>query len=224
MGKIRVLIADNHPVFREGLSRLFQEEEDLECVATAQDGKEAVMLAQKLQPDVAIIDVNMPETSGIEAVKQIKKACPNTGILMLSAYKYSHYVISSIQAGADGYLVKNIPRQKLVEAIRLIHTGQGVFNLEASSGVLRRLVTRANGISTSHTILHDRELEVLKLVARGMTNKQIANELNISENTVGTHLVKIFRKLGVQSRTEAILYALREGLIATDEIAGVQET
>lgn len=224
MRKIRVLIADNHPVFREGLSRLFQEEEDLECVATAEGGEEAVRLAQELQPDVAIIDVNMPETSGIDAVKQIKKVCPNTGILMLSAYKYSHYVISSIQAGADGYLVKSIPRHKLVEAIRLINMGQGVFNLEASSDVLRKLTTGANGVAMSSSVLHGRELEVLKLAAKGMTNRQIANELNISENTVGTHLVKIFRKLEVQSRTEAILYALKEGLITTDEITGSRET
>ena len=224
MCKIRVLIADNHPVFREGLARLFQEEEDLECVATAQDGKEAIKLARELLPDVAIIDVNMPETSGIDAVKEIKKACPTTGILMLSAYKYSHYVISSIQAGADGYLVKNIPRHKLVEAVRLIHAGQGVFNLEASSEALRTLTTGANGIVMSSSVLRRRELEVLKLAAKGMTNKRIANELNISDNTVGTHLVKIFRKLDVQSRTEAILYALKEGLISTDEIAGSQET
>jgi len=106
----------------------------------------------------------------------------------------------------------------------LIHAGQGVFNLEASSEALRTLTTGANGIVMSSSVLHRRELEVLKLAAKGMTNKQIANELSISDNTVGTHLVKIFRKLDVQSRTEAILYALKEGLISTDEIAGSQET
>lgn len=224
MRKIRVLIADNHPVFREGLARLFQEEEDLECVATAQDGKEAIKLAQELLPDVAIIDVNMPEVSGIDALKQIRKVCPAMGILMLSAYKYSHYVNSSIQAGADGYLMKNIPRHKLIEAIRMIHAGQGVFNLEASGGVLRKLTAGAGGAGANSSALHRRELEVLRLVAKGMTNKHIASELNISDNTVGTHLVNIFRKLGVESRTEATLYALREGLITTDELAGGQET
>ena len=224
MRKIRVLIADNHPVFREGLARLFQEEEDLECVATAQDGKEAIKLAQELLPDVAIIDVNMPEVSGIDALKQIRKVCPSMGILMLSAYKYSHYVNSSIQAGADGYLVKNIPRHKLIEAIRMIHAGQGVFNLEASGGVLRKLTAGVGGAGANSSALHRRELEVLRLVAKGMTNKHIASELNISDNTVGTHLVNIFRKLGVESRTEATLYALREGLITTDELAGGQET
>lgn len=224
MEKIRVLIADNHPVFLEGLARLFQEEEDLECVATAQDGEEAIRLAQELLPDVAVIDVNMPHISGIEALKQIRKTCPSIGILMLSAYKYSHYVNSSIQAGADGYLMKNIPRHKLIEAIRLIHAGNGVFNLKASSGVLRRLTAGADGAAANPSTLHKRELEVLKLVAKGMTNKQIASELNISDNTVGTHLVNVFRKLRVESRTEATLLALREGLITTDEITGSRET
>lgn len=181
MEKIRVLIADNHPVFLEGLARLFQEEEDLECVATAQDGEEAIRLAQELLPDVAVIDVNMPHISGIEALKQIKKTCPSISVLMLSAYKYNHYVNSSIQAGADG-------------------------------------------AAANPSTLHKRELEVLKLVAKGMTNKQIASELNISDNTVGTHLVNVFRKLRVESRTEATLYALREGLITTDEITGSRET
>lgn len=224
MEKIRVLIADNHPIFLEGLARLFQEEEDLECVATAQDGEEAIRLAQELLPDVAVIDVNMPHISGIEALKQIRKTCPSIGILMLSAYKYSHYVNSSIQAGADGYLMKNIPRHKLIEAIRLIHAGNGVFNLKASSGVLRRLTAGADGATANPSTLHKRELEVLKLVAKGMTNKQIASELNISDNTVGTHLVNVFRKLKVESRTEATLLALREGLITTDEITGSRET
>lgn len=224
MRKIRVLIADNHPVFREGLARLFQEEDDLECVATAKDGEEAIRLAQEFMPDVAVIDVNMPQTSGIEALKQIRKTCPSIGILMLSAYKYSHYVNSSIQAGADGYLVKNIPRHKLIEAIRMIHAGQGVFNLEVSGGVLRRLTAGASDSTANPSVLHKRELEVLKLVAKGMTNKQIANELNISDNTVGTHLVNVFRKLGVESRTEATLHAFKEGLITTDEIAGTRET
>lgn len=224
MEKIRVLIADNHPVFLEGLARLFQEEEDLESVATAQDGEEAIRLAQELLPDVAVIDVNMPHISGIEALKQIKKTCPSIGVLMLSAYKYNHYVNSSIQAGADGYLVKNIPRRKLIEAIRMIHTGDGVFNLKASGGILRRLTVGADGAAANPSTLHKRELEVLKLVAKGMTNKQIASELNISDNTVGTHLVNVFRKLRVESRTEATLYALREGLITTDEITGSRET
>lgn len=224
MEKIRVLVADDHPLFREGLSRLFQDEKDLECVATAEDGEEAVRLTQELCPDVAILDVNMPKLTGIDAARQIKNTCPKTAVLMLSAYKYNHYVITSIQAGVDGYLLKNTPRSELIEAIRMIHSGKGVFNLEAISKILRKLTSGKDSAKSGPNELRKRELEVLKLAARGMSNKQISSELNITDNTVGTHLVSVFRKLGVESRTEATLYALKEGLISTDDIASKKET
>ena len=224
MEEIRIIIADDHPLFREGLCRLFQDEEGLECVAMAENGKEAVRLSQELHPDVVILDVNMPELTGIDAAKQIKKTCPKTAILMLSAYKYNHYVITSIQAGVDGYLLKNTPRSELIEAIRMIHSGKGIFNIEAISKILRKLTSETGSAESGHNELRRRELEVLKLAARGMSNKQISSELNITDNTVGTHLVNIFRKLGVESRTEAALYALKEGLISTDDIASKGET
>ncbi len=224
MEKIRVLIADDHPLFREGLCRLFQDEEGLECIAMAEDGEEAVKLTQELRPDVAILDVNMPKLTGVDAARQIKQTCPKTAVLMLSAYKYNHYVITSIQAGVDGYLLKNTPRSELIESIRMIHSGKGIFNIEAISKILRRLTSGTGSAESSPNELRKRELEVLKLTARGMSNKQISSELNITDNTVGTHLVNIFRKLGVESRTEATLYALKEGLISTDDIASRGET
>jgi len=224
MGKIRVLIADDHPLFREGLCRLFQDEEGLECIAMAEDGEEAVKLTQELRPDVAILDVNMPKLTGIDAARQIKQTCPKTAVLMLSAYKYNHYVIASIQAGVDGYLLKNTPRSELIESIRMIHSGKGIFNIEAISKILRRLTSGTDSAESGANELRKRELEVLKLTARGMSNKQISSELNITDNTVGTHLVNIFRKLRVESRTEAALYALKEGLISTDDIASKRET
>jgi len=224
MEKIRILVADDHPLFREGLCRLFQDEKGLDCVTTAEDGEEAVRLTQELCPDVAILDVNMPNLTGIDAARQIKKTCPKTAVLMLSAYKYNHYVITSIQAGVDGYLLKNTPRSELIEAIRMIHAGKGVFNLEAISKVLRKLTSGTDSAKSGPNELRKRELEVLKLAARGMSNKQISSELNITDNTVGTHLVSVFRKLGVESRTEAALYALKEGLISTDDIASKEET
>ncbi len=224
MGKIRVLIADDHPLFREGLCRLFQDEEGLECIAMAEDGEEAVKLTQELRPDVAILDVNMPKLTGIDAARQIKQTCPKTAVLMLSAYKYNHYVIASIQAGVDGYLLKNTPRSELIESIRMIHSGKGIFNIEAISKILRRLTSGTDSAESGANELRKRELEVLKLTARGMSNKQISSELNITDNTVGTHLVNIFRKLRVESRTEAALYALKEGLISTDDIASKGET
>jgi DNA-binding NarL/FixJ family response regulator len=143
---------------------------------------------------------------------------------MLSAYKYNHYVITSIQAGVDGYLLKNTPRSELIDAIRMIHSGKGVFNLEAISKVLRKLTSGADSAKSDHNELRKRELEVLKLAASGMSNKQISSELNITDNTVGTHLVSVFRKLGVESRTEAALYALKEGLISINDIASKEET
>jgi len=224
MGKIRVLVADDHPLFREGLCRLFQDEEGLECIAMAEDGEEAVKLTQELRPDVAILDVNMPKLTGIDAARQIKQTCPKTAVLMLSAYKYNHYVITSIQAGVDGYLLKNTPRSELIESIRMIHSGKGIFNIEAISKILRRLTSGTDSAESGPNELRKRELEVLKLTARGMSNKQISSELNITDNTVGTHLVNIFRKLRVESRTEAALYALKEGLISTDDIASKGET
>ena len=224
MEKIRVLIADDHPLFREGLCRLFQDEEGLECIAMAEDGEEAVKLTQELRPDVAILDVNMPKLTGIDAARQIKQTCPKTAVLMLSAYKYNHYVITSIQAGVDGYLLKNTPRSELIESIRMIHSGKGIFNIEAISKILRRLTSGTDSAESGPNELRKRELEVLKLTARGMSNKQISSELNITDNTVGTHLVNIFRKLRVESRTEAALYALKEGLISTDDIASKGET
>jgi len=220
---IRVLVADNHPIFREGLSHLFRRKRGMQCVGMAQDGEEAVKLAQELQPDVAIIDVEMPKINGIDAARQIKQTCPNTAVLMLSAYKHTHYIIASVQAGADGYLLKDTPRSELMEAIRMIHSGKGVFGIEAT-GEIRRKMTEATGdAGLSPQKLHNRELEVLKWVAKGMTNKQISHELGITENTVGTHIAHIFGKLGVESRTEAALCALMEGLININDIAERQE-
>lgn len=225
MENIRVLVADDHPIFREGLSRLFCDERGLDCVAMAQDGEEAVKLTQKFQPDVAILDVEMPKINGLDAARQIKKTCSNTAVLMLSAYKYNDYIIAAIQAGVDGYLLKDTPRSELIEAIRMIHSGKGVFNLEATGKILQRITAAKDSTGLlGPDGLRSRELEVLKLVAKGMTNKAISHKLSITENTVGTHLGHIFKKLGVDSRTEAALFALKEGLININDIAEGQET
>lgn len=223
MEKIRVLIADDHPLFGEGLCRLLNHEKDLYCIGVAVDGLEAVKLAKELHPDVTLIDVSMPKMNGIEAAKQIKRICPTTAILMLSAYKYQHYVLACMEAQADGYLLKTTPRKELIYAIRMVHGGQGVFNLEAISNVFHGLVSLTGKQRAGSCKLHSRELQVLKLAARGMSNKQIASELGISSNTVGTHFVSIFRKLGVESRTEAALYALKEGFITMDDVASEAE-
>jgi DNA-binding NarL/FixJ family response regulator len=216
--KIKVLVADDHPVFREGLCRLLEDEKDIEVVAQAADGKEAIKLAKELLPDVAIIDVVMPGVGGIEATRQIKAACPATAILMVSAYAYEAYILASLQAGAAGYLLKNALSSQLVNAIRLVHGGEAVFNFKAISKSMRRIIGDKGELKGSLEGLHRRELEVLKLAAKGLSNKEIAAELFISERTVQTHLVNIFRKLKVGSRTEAVLHALKEGWLTLDDL------
>ena len=219
MEKIRLLIADDHPTFLEGLSRLLQDEEDLECIAKSTDGVETIKLAKELEPDVAIIDVSMPNLNGIEAAKQIKAACPTTAVLMISGFEYQSYIVASLQAGARGYMSKNAPLNEIVSAIRLVHKGGSVLDLKDTDKVVRYLTARGGSNKIDFEQLQSRELEVLKLAAKGMSNKEIAKELFISERTVQTHLVNIFRKLGVGSRTQAVLDGLRKGWLTLDNLS-----
>lgn len=218
MEKIRVLVADDHVLVRDGLCQLLEAQEDLECVARAKNGEEAVKLANKFLPDVAIIDVAMPEMNGIEAARQIKAACPSTAILIVSAYKYSYYVLACIRAGVDGYLLKDTPRDEFVSTIRAVHAGKRVFDVKAIDGILHDIATKKDTARLGLGELGTRELQVLKLAAMGMGNKEIGHELGITADTVGSHFVNIFRKLGVQSRTEAVLYALKEGWFNIDDL------
>ena len=219
MAKIRLLIADDHPTFRDGLARLLEDEEDLECIAKSGDGVEAVKLAKELRPDVAIVDVSMPNLNGIEATKQIKVACPATAVIMVSAFDYQSYILSSLQAGAAGYVLKDTPLPELISAIRLVHKGGSVLDLKATDKIVRHLATGDGSNKTGLEFLQPREAEIVKLAAKGMSNKEIARELFISERTVQTHLVKVFRKLGVSSRTQAVLHALSRGWLTMDDLS-----
>ena len=220
MEKIRVLIADDHPSFREGLSRLLEEEGDIEVVAQAGDGLEAVKLASELLVGVAIIDVAMPRLNGIEATRQIKAACPATAILIVSAFDYESYVLGAVEAGAAGYLLKNVRVRELVAAIRALHTGEMVLGPTAANKLFSSLTHTTGRVipGQARRELQQRELEVLKLAAKGMRNKEIANALVVSVRTVQTHLVNIFAKLEVGSRTEAVLYAMRKGWLTLDDL------
>lgn len=218
MKKIRVLVADDHPVFQEGLCRLLEAENDIEVVAKAATSEETVRLAKDLMPDVAIIDVAMPSFNGIEAARQIKGACPTICILMLSAFGYESYLLASLRAGAAGYLLKTTPPRELVSAVRSVDTGEAVFNMKAISKTLRHLTAEESEQKKGAGELHHRELEVLKLAAKGMSNAKIATELCISDRTVQTHMFNIFGKLTVGSRTEAVLRALREGWLTLDDL------
>ena len=221
MDKIRVLVGHGHPVFSEGLSRLLRDEKDIEVVATAMDGEEAVRMTKELKPDVALIDIAMPKLNGIEVAKQIKTYCPTTAILMLSKYEYGANMLPSLRAGALGYLLETCPLSELVSAIHSVHAGEEVFAPKAAADVLHRLAAQ-RGENVHPEDLHPRELEVLRLVTKGMSNKDIGRELTISERTVSTHLANIFRKLEVGSRTGAAACALKKGWIAFDDLAGIK--
>ena len=212
---LRVLIGDDHALFAEGMRRMLENESDISFLGVASNGEEAVSMAIKLSPDMVILDVVMPVLDGIEAARRIKSDCPNTMILMLSAYNYESYLLASIESGVDGYLSKNTAPRSLLNAIRLLSDGLGVF----CSNDIRDLITRVrhkNSKSMERHILRDRELELLMMVATGMSNKMIANELSLSQNTVRSHFAKIFRKLNVNSRTEAVVAASKMGLISIE--------
>ncbi len=218
MQKIKVLIADDHALVLEGLSHLLDNQEDIECVGLARNGEEAIRLVEKTHPDIAILDVAMPKIDGIQALKTIKQLSPDTDVLIISAYDYINYVLACVEAGASGYLLKtNLPATGFVNAIRTIHMGELVFDREATGRMFRRMAKSGLTDKSSYADLHIRELEILKLAARGMSNKEIARELVISKYTVATHFAHIFKKLQVESRIEAVFYAVKHGWITTDE-------
>lgn len=215
--EIRVVIADDHPAFREGLCRLLDEEVGITVVGTAADGEAAVKQIAEHKPGVAVLDVTMPKLNGIEATKQIRSVSPDTKVLIVSAHSFSSYILAALRAGAAGYILKTAALDEIINAVRLVNAGEGVFDLKAGGRVLSRL---ADGKIEKKAIdlLHPRELEVLKLAAKGMGNKEIARELVISERTVHSHLINIFRKLEVGSRTEAVLHALKEGWLTLEDL------
>jgi two-component system, NarL family, response regulator LiaR len=188
------------------------DENDLKVVGQASDGEEVVRLSQDLKPDVAILDVSMPKLNGIEATKLIKEHDPRTAVLIVSAFNYQTYVLASLRAGAAGYLTKDTPTCELLSAVRLAYAGDGVIDRSLANNLIRQLIANKDG-NKKHLELYPREIEVLKLTSRGMRNKEIGKSLNISERTVQAHLSNIFAKLEVDSRTEAVLQSLKQGVL-----------
>lgn len=220
MDKIKVLLVEDHVVVREGTRELIRHEADMEVVGEASDGEEAVELANKLQPGVVIMDISMPKLSGIEATKQIKALRPDTAVLILTAYDYDQYIFALLEAGAAGYLLKNVRGRELIDAIRAVYAGESVLHPAVARRVICRLVSPAPGHIETRVIepLSEREMEVLKLAAKGTSNKGIAEQLFLSPRTVQAHLGNIFTKLGVASRTEAVLYGLRKGWLTLEDL------
>jgi DNA-binding NarL/FixJ family response regulator len=213
---ITVLLADDHALVREGTRRLLEAEPDIRVVAEAGDGIEAVAQAERWHPDVAIMDIAMPGMRGIEATRRIKARVPKVAILALTAYDDEQYVLALLDAGAAGFLLKDVRGEELVAAVRAVQRGESVLQPRIVERALLRAISRRSA-TPSTPPLSDREMEVLREAARGLPNKDIARRLNLSVRTIHTHLGNAFAKLGVGSRTEAVLLALRRGWIALDD-------
>ncbi len=213
---IRVILADDHAVVRKGIREFLEEDSAIRVVAEASDGEEAVALIAREQPDVAVFDIQMPRVTGLDAARRVKKEFPNTRVLMLTAYEDEPYIFAALQAGASGYLLKTAGSDELVHAVRAVAMGETAL----SPAVAKKLVQRAAGHAPAHEEMVEpltgRELEVLRLAAKGMGNKQIGTTLSISDRTVQGHLANIYSKLHVTTRTEAVLHAVREKWIVLE--------
>ncbi|WP_036199003.1 response regulator [Meiothermus ruber] len=204
---IRILLVDDHPVVRAGLLGLLSSQPDFEVVGEASNGLEALGLLERAGADVVLMDLRMPQMDGVAAIRQVRARFPRVQILVLTTYDTDSEIVRAVEAGATGYLLKDVPREELFRAVRLCAKGEAVL----SPPVAARLLGRMRG--TAEETLSVRELEVLALVAKGFPNKEIARELKISEATVKTHLLHTFEKLGVDDRTAAVTVAIERGIL-----------
>jgi NarL family two-component system response regulator LiaR len=225
--KTRILIADDHPLLREALCQVFSNQKDMEIIGQAGNGEEAIDLTSQLKPDILVMDIMMPKFDGLEASRQIKKIAPNTAILILTAYDDDNYVLGLLEAGATGYLMKSAKGQDLVEAVRAVRAGESVLHPKIIEKLLKQAMVKPIAATEQKIkdLLSDREMEMLKLLATGMSNKEIAASLCLSLRTVKAHMSNIFTKMNVASRSEALVEALRKGLLTLDDIkeAGTSE-
>jgi two-component system NarL family response regulator len=213
------MIVDDHALFRRGLEMVLEQEPDIELVGQAGDGAEAVERAAEALPDIVLMDVRMPRSSGIEACRAMKEAAPSTKIIILTISDEEEDLFEAIRAGASGYLLKDIPLDEVADTVRAVHGGQSLINPSMAAKLLTEFATLARRDDEERAQelpaprLTEREMQVLRLVARGMNNRDIAKELFISENTVKNHVRNILEKLQIHSRMEAVMVAVREKLI-----------
>jgi NarL family two-component system response regulator LiaR len=218
MSDIRIVIADDHAVVRKGTRQILEEQSDFKVVGEAENGEEAVRLVETLKPDLAIIDIAMPVMDGIEATKRIKAINPSTAVLILSIYDNDQFVFSLLDAGASGYLLKDVSGQEITNAVRAVMRGESVLHPIIARKVINRLFPGHAEKKAAEKVLGERELEVLLLASKGIGNQEIADRLNLSLRTIEAHMRHIFIKLHVGSRTEAVFYALKQKWIFIDDI------
>ena len=222
MDKISIVLAEDHAVVRQGTKQLLERYPDMEVIGEAADGEAAVSLVKELKPAVVIMDVRMPRMSGIEATRKIKADYPEVVVLVLTAHDDDEYVFALLEAGANGYLLKTAEIEELVKAVRAVHAGQSALDPSVTRKVVSQFTSGKSlpdvmaQVSNEMDGLTGRELEVLQMVGQGLTNKEVAQRLYISDRTVQAHLSNIFSKLQVTSRTEAVMYGIRKGWITVD--------
>lgn len=217
MNPIRILLADDHTVMRRGLRALLERQSGFLVVAEAADGREAVDAASDVGPDVAVIDIGMPNLNGIEAARRITEKRPETAVVILSMHADESYVLRALKSGARGYLLKDSPEEDLINAIRAVHKGKAFFSPEISrmlaDDYMRQM--RQRGVEDSYELLTPREREILQMLGEGNSNKEVATKLNLSLHTVETHRGNVLEKLNLHSTAEMILYAVRKGIVAS---------
>ena len=221
MSDISIVLGEDHLITRQGILRLLEDEEGLTVVGEAGNGEEAVQMVTDLKPDVVIMDIAMPRLNGIEATRQIKVINPRTGVLILSAYDDDEYVFATLKAGAAGYLLKSVSGDELVRAVKAIHNGEPVLDPAIAKKVMNyfKFQNKIPSVKEDSEHLSNREVDIIKLAAKGLTNKEIADKLHLSYRTIEGHMRDVFNKLGVGSRTEAVLFGLRKGWFTLEELA-----